>query len=885
MFAALLVLLAAPASTTDIDPPSIEHTPVTRAPRGVRTVIEAIITDPSGVFAPQVFVRAPKGRFQGVPMEDRENNKYVAEVPAKMLSQGSFDYFIEAYDELGNGPARSGTPDKPYTVQGFEAPPKPVRVSIRAEPGKAQISIDGAAAAQSPVRADLPPGSHLVAVSAQGFRPAEHHLELTAGRDVELVVSLAQGSGPGSLQITSEPSGARVLLDGERIGVTPFKGELAPGAHRLAVEQEGFLRQERDVVLEPGRDVEQSFTLPPLPRDAALSVETVPAGALLVLDGVDKGRTPWVGTLPPGPHAALVRMEGRREVGTDFVMPQGKDLALRLELPVATAAAISVVTVASEPSGATVVLDGAEVGVTPWSGPVKPGEHKLQARLSGFLPQDRSLPVQKNRDVEASFALQREPGPAKARIETDPAGASVLVDNKDIGKSPVNADLQPGEHQIEAVLDGYRGMAQQLAVEAGAQLSLRLALQKADKEHGPPLIVVNTQPAGAQVTLDGAKVGESPVKTHAQPGPHELKMSLDGYAARTMKFTLPEKREIELVLAVALKETRSAEAQKAPDARELARAQLKRAAACYRQGDYACALTSYQAAYEFKPVPDLLFNIAQARRRLKQYPTAAEAYRAFVKEGGESPLVPEATRLAALCDDLAKGGAAKPADEDTEPPVLTHTAIARAQRSNPLKVTARITDNRSGVFGAQVCFRNLYAPNYECTSLLPTGKDEFAAEIPARAVTDGLAYFVEAYDNAGNGPARSGAPERPNAIALEDAVSQARATMQKSALAAGKTRAPGEAISASGPSSHSRLPLYVVGGAAAAAGATGLVLGLMSRNVLRGGTTTVVNGVERRSLSPYDLDRGNNLATGANVCFGTAAAFGLSALAILLLGD
>ena len=48
------------------------------------------------------------------------------------------------------------------------------------------------------------------------------------------------------------------------------------------------------------------------------------------------------------------------------------------------------------------------------------------------------------------------------------------------------------------------------------------------------------------------------------------------------------------------------------------------------------------------------------------------------------------------------------------------------------------------------------------------GTDQYGVEIPARAVADGLSYFIEAYDNAGNGPARSGAAELPHTVAMQE---------------------------------------------------------------------------------------------------------------------
>jgi tetratricopeptide (TPR) repeat protein len=44
------------------------------------------------------------------------------------------------------------------------------------------------------------------------------------------------------------------------------------------------------------------------------------------------------------------------------------------------------VTVLSEPPGATVVVDGQPVGVTPWTSEIAPGTHQLELRLEGYAP-------------------------------------------------------------------------------------------------------------------------------------------------------------------------------------------------------------------------------------------------------------------------------------------------------------------------------------------------------------------------------------------------------------------------------------------------------------------------------------------------------------------
>jgi hypothetical protein len=100
--------------------PRIDHKPATRAARGEPVEIRARIVSVSGkaVYQPTVFLRvAGITGFSRVTMTPIPQMKdlFIAEIPAS-LAAGDFDYYIEAFDEDGNGPARAGTPEKPIHV-------------------------------------------------------------------------------------------------------------------------------------------------------------------------------------------------------------------------------------------------------------------------------------------------------------------------------------------------------------------------------------------------------------------------------------------------------------------------------------------------------------------------------------------------------------------------------------------------------------------------------------------------------------------------------------------------------------------------------------------------------------------------------------------------
>ena len=64
--------------------------------------------------------------------------------------------------------------------------------------------------------------------------------------------------------------------------------------------------------------------------------------------------------------------------------------------------------ISSEPPGAQVLLDGATVGATPWSGPVEAGSHRLELTHPGHAPVRRDLEVRAGEPMQLQLALTPE---------------------------------------------------------------------------------------------------------------------------------------------------------------------------------------------------------------------------------------------------------------------------------------------------------------------------------------------------------------------------------------------------------------------------------------------------------------------------------------------
>ena len=117
------------------------------------------------------------------------------------------------------------------------------------------------------------------------------------------------------------------------------------------------------------------------------------------------------------------------------------------------------------------------------------------------------------------------PPPGSLSLQTNPPGVAVFVDGVSRGNTPARISLAAGAHIVE--LRG-RGVPRVIpvTVTAGAEVSQYLELPET-----PSLgsLLVQSEPAGARVSVDGADHGRAPVSVaDLTPGEHEVVLQADG---------------------------------------------------------------------------------------------------------------------------------------------------------------------------------------------------------------------------------------------------------------------------------------------------------------------------------------------------------------------
>lgn len=154
-----------------------------------------------------------------------------------------------------------------------------------------------------------------------------------------------------------------------------------------------------------------------------------------------------------------------------IVLAGGGALAMKFFGKAAAAPVMGALVVQSNPSGIPVFVDGVEQGRTPARLTVAPGSHILELRGRGV---PRVIPINVTAGAEVSQYLEFAEAPVAGQlaVQSEPAGAKVIVDGIERGVAPVTiADLAPGDHRVELQSDGVT-VRHTVTVQAGGTASL-----------------------------------------------------------------------------------------------------------------------------------------------------------------------------------------------------------------------------------------------------------------------------------------------------------------------------------------------------------------------------------------------------------------------------
>ena len=231
---------------------------------------------------------------------------------------------------------------------------------------------------------------------------------------------------------------------------------------------------------------------------AQLTVESTPAGAEITFDGSALCQTPCTLTgIAAGAHTIAAAKNGFSSSSRNISLAAGSNATVTLQLEALT----SMLSVASTPAGAAIVIDGKDSGkLTPSQLSLSSaGSRTVTLRRYGYLEASSTVTVEIGQTVNVNLALTAlgntdeihaaggkfskvfrkgdATGMAVVSIKTQPKGAQIMVNNRVLEKtSPFDFYLNPGTYVIDITMSGYRPIHRVVTVQEGEKTAIQETL-------------------------------------------------------------------------------------------------------------------------------------------------------------------------------------------------------------------------------------------------------------------------------------------------------------------------------------------------------------------------------------------------------------------------
>jgi DNA-binding transcriptional regulator of glucitol operon len=188
-------------------------------------------------------------------------------------------------------------------------------------------------------------------------------------------------------------------------------------------------------------------------------------------------------------------------------------------------------------NGALVILNGNQVGTTPFSGQLNPGTYALVVRATGYQDWTTQLVMSGPQTLNVTL----HPLNYQLVVNANVNGALVFLNGNQVGTTPFSGQLVPGTYSLLVRAPGYQDWMTQ--VPLSGPRTLTVTLQPMNYQ-----LVVNANVNGALVFLNNNQVGTTPFSGQLTPGTYALLVRAPGYQDWTTQVAMSGPQTLAVVL-------------------------------------------------------------------------------------------------------------------------------------------------------------------------------------------------------------------------------------------------------------------------------------------------------------------------------------------------
>ena len=306
---------------------------------------------------------------------------------------------------------------------------------------------------------------------------------------------------------------------------------VSPGEKRLKVTKTGYMPLNYDIPerIEASKVYKIEIKGTVFSNTIMTTIVVQPQGATLTVNGkIPEGNAPSY-KLPIGKNTLSIALAGYQTLTKEIEVSESKAY-FTYTLEKEQDAALQI---ASEPKGATVILDGVRLGETPIGIFYKPGTYTLQLEKEGYVDIVQQLTVVVPQ-TQKTYTLEENVG--YLTIQTN-ANATVTLNGSPISQLE-NIKLAPQVVKVKVSMPKAETLEQQVILKRNDHQTLKMY---PNVQTG--MVQVGVSPFEAKVELTG-DAGEHYTATGMKifsdipVGNYTLKVSADGYQTQETTFAL-----------------------------------------------------------------------------------------------------------------------------------------------------------------------------------------------------------------------------------------------------------------------------------------------------------------------------------------------------------
>jgi len=275
-----------------------------------------------------------------------------------------------------------------------------------------------------------------------------------------------------------------------------------------------------------------------------MRIVTEPSEAMVFINGDYEGMSPLLKEFEEGTYEIEIKKEGYKDTKREItVASQTKDLSRIETINIELIKVKFNLVIETDPIEAYVYIDGEYKGTSPLIlTELLGGNYEITIKKEGYTDMVDTINIHPEMDDKKEFLLKKETIFGSIQIDSEPNEAAVYLDNIYQGKTPYRIEnVSEGNHNIKLIKEGFQEYYISVYVEGSKTIEKSIKLEK---ETG--ILKIETQPAGAEVFLDGHDMGKTPLTIeNLEKGYYKLVLKKAGYLDNSETIYIEGLKQIE----------------------------------------------------------------------------------------------------------------------------------------------------------------------------------------------------------------------------------------------------------------------------------------------------------------------------------------------------